>query len=304
VIEGGDTELDKSVIERITDPLMHMVRNSIDHGIESPAIRTEAGKEPRAILKMRAYHESGAIAIEISDDGAGLNRQKIQAKAASKGLIKPNQELSDSEINNLIFEAGFSTAEQLSNVSGRGVGMDVVKRNIEELNGQIAVESITGKGCKFTIKLPLTMAIIDGFHVNVGDSSYIIPLGMVDECIELNEELRSVENKGNFINLRGDVLPFVRLSELFGREDLRKKRHSNDKSHRDNIVVVRCGEEKTGLVVDELLGERQAVIKPLGKLFQNLNFISGATILGGGNVAMILDIPQLVNRVTSRSIMH
>lgn len=290
-IEGGETELDKTVVEKISDPLMHMVRNAIDHGIESPEERLEKGKSKRAQLSLRAFHESGSVVIEICDDGRGLDREKILEKAMQKGLLQNNTTLSDSDVFRLIFEPGFSTAQQVSNVSGRGVGMDVVRRNIDDLRGQVEVDSKPGVGSKFTIRLPLTLAIIDGFHVNVGNTSFIIPLGMVDECIELDNKLPIENRGGNYLNLRGDVLPYVYLGEMFG--DSRDKKNGN-KKYRDNIVVVQCGGIKTGLVVDELLGEQQAVIKPLGKVFQNLKYISGATILGGGDVGMIIDVPQLV----------
>lgn len=290
-IDGGETELDKTVVEKISDPLMHMVRNAIDHGIEPPEERQALGKSKIAQLSLRAFHESGSVVIEISDDGRGLDREKILEKAMQKDLLQSNTPLSDSDVFRLIFEPGFSTAQQVSNVSGRGVGMDVVKRNIDDLRGQVDVDSESGVGSKFTIRLPLTLAIIDGFHVNVGNTSFIIPLGMVDECIELDNQLPIENRGGNYLNLRGDVLPYVYLGEMFG--DSRDKKNGN-KKYRDNIVVVQCGGIKTGLVVDELLGEQQAVIKPLGKVFQNLKYISGATILGGGDVAMIIDVPQLV----------
>lgn len=294
VIEGGETELDKTVIEKISDPLLHMVRNAIDHGIELPEDRLKLGKQETATLRLKAYHESGSIAIEISDDGRGLNKQKILAKAEQQGLLKLNQPLSEQEIYRLIFEPGFSTAEKVSAVSGRGVGMDVVRRNIEDLRGQINVESLAGKGSKFTIRLPLTLAIIDGFHVNVSGNSYIIPLGVVDECIELSTQLYDAANGSNYINLRGEVLPYVRMSKVFSEAD-GSKDHFRQNSHRENIVVVNSAGQKAGLVVDELLGEQQAVIKPLGKIFEHLTCISGATILGGGDIAMILDVPQLLN---------
>ena len=294
-IKGGETELDKAVVERISDPLMHMVRNAIDHGIESPEKRLEVGKTEQATLHLRAFHESGSVVIEISDDGRGLDRDKILEKALQKEIVRPNAVLSDAEVYRLIFEAGFSTAESVSNVSGRGVGMDVVRRNINELRGQVSVDSAAGRGSKFTIRLPLTLAIIEGFQVNVGAASYIIPLNMVDECIELTSKLRESNHGDNYVNLRGEALPYIRLSDLFGQSARDRELSANYK--RDNIVVVQCGNKKTGLVVDELLGEQQAVIKPLGKIFQHLKCISGATILGGGDVAMIIDVPQLVSAV-------
>jgi len=293
---GADTELDKRVVEMIHDPLMHMIRNAIDHGIEAPEQRVALGKPESASLILKAHHESGSIVIEISDDGAGLNSEKIIQKAISKGLVAEANDMSESEINYLIFHPGFSTAETLSSVSGRGVGMDVVKKNIENLRGQVEVASKPGKGCKFTITLPLTLAIIDGFQVNVGGSIYIIPVGMIDECIELNDQIKDKNSQSNFVNLRGEVLPFVRLGDIFddGRE-------GNVTNKRDNIVVVHCGDQRAGFVVDDLLGEQQAVIKPLGKVFKNLKYFSGATILGGGQIAMILDVPQLLSYVKKAS---
>jgi two-component system chemotaxis sensor kinase CheA len=290
-ISGADTELDKTLVEKISDPLMHLVRNSMDHGIESTEERIEAGKPENGTVNLSAFHESGNVVIEISDDGRGLSREKIFNKALEKGLIHEGQSLTNGEVYRLIFEPGFSTADSVTNLSGRGVGMDVVRRNIEALRGQVELESEPGKGTKMSIKLPLTLAIIDGFQVRVGDTQYIVPLDMVEECIELNEETSSTSNGGeNYINLRDEILPFVYLNEYFGTD---KDEHG---VNRDNVVVVQFGGKKAGFVVDELLGEHQTVIKPLGKIFQNLQGISGATILGSGEVAMIIDIPELIQR--------
>jgi len=290
-ISGAETELDKTLIEKIGDPLMHLVRNAIDHGIESPEKRIEAGKPAKGTVNLNAVHDSGSIVIQISDDGGGLSKEKILAKALEKGLIQENHQLSDSEIYRLIFEAGFSTAESISNLSGRGVGMDVVRRNIESLRGYVEIDSEEGKGTTISIRLPLTLAIIDGFQVRVGDAQYIVPLDMVEECIELNDSLRGKDKNANYVDLRGEILPFMRLSDMFG---LTGKVEDN---HRDNIIVVQFAGKKAGFVVDELLGEHQTVIKPLGKVFQNLKGISGATILGSGEVAMIIDIPEMIKRV-------
>lgn len=293
-ISGGETELDKTVVEKIGDPLMHLVRNSMDHGIETPAVREENGKPGKGTLSLNAYHDSGSIVIEIEDDGAGLNIERIMNKAIENGILTEGQQLSEQEAYRLIFEAGFSTAEKVTSVSGRGVGMDVVRRNIEALRGQIDVTSEAGYGTKFTIRLPLTLAIIDGFQVHVGQSSYVIPLDLVDECIELSGEMHEADEGGNYINLRGEVLPYVRLSDMFG-----ENREGTQK--RDNIVVVQFAGQKAGLVVDELLGEHQTVIKPLSKIFQNVKGLSGATILGSGEVAMIIDVPALVQQVSSNN---
>jgi len=291
IISGADTELDKTLVEKIGDPLMHLVRNSIDHGIESPEVRESRGKPSQGTVNLDAFHESGSVVIQIRDDGGGLSKQKVLDKAIEKGLVQENHQLTDAEIYRLIFEAGFSTADKVSNLSGRGVGMDVVRRNIEALRGHVEIESEEGKGTTISIRLPLTLAIIDGFQVRVGDSQYIIPLDMVEECIELNDSLRGKDEQANYINLRGEILPFMRLSESFGILD------DEENNQRDNIVVVQFAGTKAGFVVDELLGENQTVIKPLGKIFKNLKGISGATILGSGEVAMIIDIPEMVNKV-------
>lgn len=292
-ISGGDTELDKTVVEKISDPLMHLIRNSLDHGIEKPDVRAANGKSETAVIKLEAYHDSGSIVIEISDDGAGLNPEVLVAKAIENEVILPNQQLTPGEINRLIFAPGFSTAEKVTSISGRGVGMDVVNKNIDALRGQIAVESEHGSGTSFTIRLPLTLAIIDGFQVRIGKTSYVIPLDVVDECIELDDQ-NAQSGKGEYIDLRGEVMPYLYLTEVFG-EDL----DIGHEKSRNNIVVVQCAGNKTGLVVDELLGEYQTVIKPLGQVFQNLKGISGATILGSGEVAMIIDVPALVGRASS-----
>jgi len=292
IITGGETELDKNLIEKIGDPLMHLVRNAIDHGIESTEKRMAAGKPAKGTIRLNAYHDSGSIMIEISDDGAGLNRDRILQKAKERGLIPKGVTPSDQEIYSLIFEAGFSTAEVVTNLSGRGVGMDVVRRNITSLRGTVHLESEPGIGTTVRIRLPLTLAIIDGFRVGVGRSSYVVPLDMVLECIELSEAERQATNERNYLNLRGEVLPYVLLREHFEIED--------DGARRENVVVVQCAGQKAGLVVDELMGEFQTVIKPLGKIFSNLRGINGSTILGSGEVALILDVPLLVKMAISR----
>jgi two-component system chemotaxis sensor kinase CheA len=291
-ISGGDTELDKTVVEKISDPLMHLIRNSMDHGIEQPNVRVNNGKTELAVIKLEAYHDSGSIVIVIKDDGAGLNPGTIITKAIENGLISDKQQLTLPEIHRLIFAPGFSTAKEVTNISGRGVGMDVVNKNIDALRGQISVKSELGVGTSFTIRLPLTLAIIDGFQVQVGNSSYVIPLDLVEECIELDEQQAK---KGEYVDLRGEVMPYLHLSEIFSDGDNLNK-NKDKKGQRNNIVVVKYSSQKVGLVVDELLGEHQTVIKPLGKIFQNLKGISGATILGSGEVAMIIDVPTLFAR--------
>lgn len=286
-IAGGETELDKSVIEKIGDPLMHLVRNAIDHGIEPIEIRQKRNKPPKGKVSLNAYHDSGNIVIEVKDDGGGLNREKILKKARSQNIIKANEELSDQDILHLIFEPGFSTAEKVSNLSGRGVGMDVVRSNIEKLRGTVELDSKEGIGTTVRIRLPLTLAIIDGFLVSVGQTVIVIPLDLVLECIELKEMYRHTE-QGEYINLRGEILPYLRLRDVF--------QVKGTPPRRENIVVVHYSGQKIGLVVDELMGEYQTVIKPLGKLFKHLRGISGSTILGTGEVALILDVQALVQR--------
>jgi two-component system chemotaxis sensor kinase CheA len=289
-IHGAETELDKSIVEKLSDPLMHIVRNAIDHGIEPVAVRQARGKAAAGTLVLSAAHESGSIVIEVGDDGGGLNRKKILAKAIERGLVAPDAVLSDQEICNLVFEPGFSTADAISDLSGRGVGMDVVRRNIDELRGSIEVETDEGLGTTLRIRLPLTLAIIDGFRVGIGETSYVVPQDMVIECLDLAPFLESSES--HLINLRGEVLPFLRLREIFRIEGALPQR--------ERVVVVQYGETRAGLVVDHLLGEFQTVIKPLGQLFQNLRGIGGSTILGSGEVALILDVPQLVQLATER----
>ncbi|MDO4237505.1 chemotaxis protein CheA [Pseudomonas sp.] len=288
-ISGADTELDKTVVEKIGDPLMHLLRNAMDHGIESAEARQAAGKATKGHLSLNAYHDSGSIVIEIADDGAGLNRERILQKAQERGLVASGAVLTDQEIYNLIFEAGFSTAEAVTNLSGRGVGMDVVKRNITLLRGTVDLDSRPGEGTVVRIRLPLTLAIINGFLVGIDQSTYVIPLDMVQECIELDERQRQSSRDDGYLDLRGEVLPLVDLREHFS--------HEGPAARRQNVVVVRYAEHKAGLVVDDLLGEFQTVIKPLGKLFGALRGISGSTILGSGAVALILDVPALLNQL-------
>ncbi len=286
-ISGGDTELDKILVDKIGDPLTHLVRNAIDHGIELPAVRLQNGKLAAGRLDLRAYHESGVIVIEVADDGAGLNRERIVAKAIQKELIAPDAELTDAQVWDLIFEPGFSTAEQVSNLSGRGVGMDVVRRNIESLRGSVDIENQSGHGAMFRIRLPLTLAIIDGFLMSVSDSHYVVPLDAVIECVQLIPDVK------NYVSLRGEVLPLLRLRQHFRLEkrDLR----------RENVVVVQAGGRKMGLVVDQLKGELQAVVKPLGPLIEGLPGITGSAVLGTGEVALMLDIQALIAQASSQA---
>jgi len=287
-VSGEDAELDKTVVERIADPLTHLVRNAMDHGIESAELRAERGKPARGTVRLNAYHDSGAIVIEVGDDGGGLQRDRILAKAIERGLVEPGRNLSDGEIYAMIFEPGFSTAAAVTNLSGRGVGMDVVKRNIAELRGSVSVASEAGQGTTVTVRLPLTLAIINGFQVTVGKSVFVVPLDMIDECVEF-----SSEPGHDYTNLRGEVLPFMRVRELFAL--------GGAPEGRENIVVVRHAGRKVGLVVDSLLGEFQTVIKPLGRLFSQIRGISGSSISGNGEVVLILDVPVLMERAAAQA---
>jgi two-component system chemotaxis sensor kinase CheA len=288
VVSGEDTELDKTVIEKINDPLTHLVRNAIDHGIEPSAVRAQRGKPQTGRISLNAYHDSGSIVIEVSDDGGGLNRERILAKAVERGLIEPGKLLSDNEIFSLIFEPGFSTAEKVTNLSGRGVGMDVVKRNITALRGDIDIRSEEGRGTTVAVRLPLTLAIIHGFQVAVGKSVFVLPLEMVDECIEF-----APEPGHDYANVRGQALPFVRLRDLFSLH--------GSPSGRESIVIVRHAGMRAGIVVDTLLGECQTVIKPLAKVFKGLKCVSGSSILGNGDVALILDVALLLQQVLDKA---
>ena len=283
VVNGADTELDKTVVERIADPLTHLVRNAIDHGIEPAEVRVAGGKAARGTVTLNAYHDSGCIVIEVSDDGGGLKRERILEKAIERGLVDANAGLSDSEIYNLVFEPGFSTAEQVTSLSGRGVGMDVVKRNITALRGTVDIDSTAGEGTVVRVRLPLTLAIIDGFLVSLGQSMFIIPLDMIEECVEF-----AAEPGQDYANLRGEVLPFVRLRDVF--------RSGGTPPRRESIVVVNYAGQKAGLLVDTLLGEFQTVIKPMNRIFSHIKCISGSSILGSGEVALILDVPALLQQ--------
>ena len=288
VVSGEDAELDKTVVEQIADPLTHLVRNAIDHGIESAEVRAERGKPQGGTITLNAFHDSGSIVIEVSDDGGGLKRDKILAKAQERGLVEPGRTLSENEIFSLIFEPGFSTADAVTNLSGRGVGMDVVKRNITALRGTVNIRSTEGVGTTISVRLPLTLAIINGFQVAVGNSIFVLPLESVEECIEF-----STAAGHHFTSLRGGVLPYINLREMFST--------SASVARRQSIVVINHAGQRAGLVVDGLLGEFQTVIKPLGKMFRHVECVSGSSILGTGDVALILDVPALVQLAIARS---
>jgi len=265
---------------------MHLVRNSMDHGLESPGERSASGKPVRGQLCLQAYQEAGSVVLEVSDDGRGLDRRRILAKAIERGLVAPEAVLDDAQVHTLLFEPGFSTAEQITDLSGRGVGMDVVRRQVEALRGQIHLSSTTGQGTTVQIRLPLTLAIIDGFLTRVGSVSYVLPLDIVAECIETPSGLQAGSGRDSgCVDLRGQVLPFLDLRSCFG--------HGGERPARQSLVVVRCSTGRVGLLVDRLLGEHQTVIKPLGPLFRHLPCLAGSTILGNGEVALILDVPAL-----------
>jgi len=293
---GAQTEIDKTVMEKIGDPLMHLVRNALDHGIEPPVRRMEAGKPETGCLHLHAYHQGGAIVIEVSDDGAGLNRDKILRKAREQGLVGEDETPPDEQVYDLIFQAGFSTAETISEISGRGVGMDVVRRNIKNLSGTIDVFSAGGSGTTFTIRLPLTLAILDGQLVRVGRETYIVPLVAIVESVQIDTTLmHTVAGQSTLYKLRDDYIPIVRLGDLFcvqqdGGADTEKL-----------LIVVESAGQKIGLIVDALLGQQQVVIKSLETNFRRIEGVSGATILGDGTVALILDSAGLLRLAQYRA---
>ena len=293
---GEETEVDKTFIEKLNDPLVHLIRNSMDHGLETPDQREDAGKPPEGRLRLSAQQEGGEVLITVADDGRGLDTDKIWARALERGLVTEEQELPPRMLKQLIFEPGFSTAAAVSNVSGRGVGMDAVKRTIEDLRGSIDLESEPGEGTAIRMRLPLTLAIIEGFHVNVGGGAFVLPLDVVEECVELTAaDDRSCEGR-SLIALRDQYVPFARLHDLFGfdLQELPNRR----------MVIIRVGEERVGLVVDEIIGQRQTVIKPLSILHRAIPGLSGATILGDGRVALIIDVAAIVAMARDASVMH
>jgi two-component system chemotaxis sensor kinase CheA len=284
--EGETTELDKTIIERLADPLIHVIRNAADHGLETPEQRQAAGKPAAGKLTLSARHSGAEVVITVSDDGRGIDRERVRAKAEQNGLIAPGAALTDAELLQLIFAPGFSTAATVTNLSGRGVGMDVVKRTIESLRGAIDISSIPGQGSEVSLRIPLTLAIIEGLLVRVGAGRYVIPLGAVEECVELSHE-QDVRSSGrSLISLRDEFVPFLRLRELF--------RTTAEAGPHQKVVVVSTGEARVGLVVDQIIGDHQTVIKSLSKLHADVETFSGATILGDGGVALILDVPHLV----------
>jgi two-component system chemotaxis sensor kinase CheA len=285
-IEGADTELDKTVIDQLNDPLVHLIRNSMDHGIETREARLAAGKPATARIQLEALHSGANVLIRVSDDGRGLDSEAIRARAVRQGLVDSMATLSESELFSLILRPGFSTSEKITGVSGRGVGMDVVWRNVEALHGSIEINSRPGLGVTVTLRLPLTLAIIDGLLVRVGRSHFVLPLANSLECVELTAgDVRAAHGK-HIANVRGEFIPYIRLSEYFRMETARPER--------EQIMVVETEHGRYGFVVDQVLGDHQTVIKNLGKLYRNVQAVSGATILGNGTVALILDPHRLV----------
>ncbi len=290
VTEGEDTELDRTIVDEISDPLVHMIRNSVDHGIERPELRVQRGKPATGTVSLRAFHQGGNIVIEIWDDGNGLDRDRILAKGVERGLVKPGETLLDSQIFNLILEPGFSTAEKVTDLSGRGVGMDVVRRNIEKLRGKLEIRSVAGQGTTFSIHLPLTLAIIDGLVVGVGSHRYIVPTLLVRESFRPTAQMIStVHGRGEMIQVRGRLCPLLRLYAYLGLEPV------STLAHESIVLVVEAGNETRCVLVDKLIGKQEVVIKSLGETFRSNRCVAGAAILGDGGVGLILDPQTLVN---------
>jgi two-component system chemotaxis sensor kinase CheA len=288
VTSGEDTELDRTIVDKITDPLIHMMRNSVDHGVETAEERKAKGKSGTGHIYLRAYHQAGSIIIEITDDGRGLNRDKILKKAIEKGLVAKGQDLSDDEIYKMIFMAGFSTADKITDVSGRGVGMDVVRKNIESIGGKIDIRTQLDQGTTFLIRLPLTLAIIDGQIVTLGSQRYIIPINSVVHSIRPTaDQISTVQNRAQMVKIRDMLMPLVPLHKLFHVADARQNPTEG------LLVVVEEGNRKCCLQVDDLLGQQQVVIKSISGL-GNIKGVSGGAVMGDGRVSLILDIPGLI----------
>jgi two-component system, chemotaxis family, sensor kinase CheA len=286
VLSGEETELDKTLIERLADPLIHLIRNSVDHGVEPPAQREAAGKPRQGRIALSARHLGHEVLISITDDGGGLDRARIQQRAEEQGLSAPGAKLTDTELFQLIMQPGFSTAHEVTSVSGRGVGMDVVRRAIDALRGNIDVASQPGLGTEITLRLPLTLAIIDGLLVRVGDGRYVIPLSAIEECVELSGADDTRSRGHTFLNVRDSLVPFLRLREVFATR--------TEPDQFQKVVIVSAGDQRVGLVVDQVIGDHQTVIKSLSKLHADVAAFSGATILGDGTVALILEVAHLV----------
>jgi len=287
-VVGGDVEVDTTVLEQLKDPLLHLVRNAVDHGLEKPALRESQGKNACGLIRLTAAHSGGNIVVKLEDDGAGFDRARILDKAKRLGLLSGQEEIRDQDLYDLVFQAGFSTADAVTDLSGRGVGLDVVRRNLDILRGTVEISSAAGKGTTITMRLPLTLAIIEGFSVRVGTETFVVPLEHVTECTELPAEQRTSEASG-ILSLRGTALPYVRLRRAFGL--------LGEAPKRENIVVVKMNEFHAGIAVDELLGGMQTVVKPLGRAFRGVRGIAGSTVLGDGRVGLIIDVPSLLRGV-------
>ena len=286
VTEGEETELDKTVIEQLTDPLVHLIRNSVDHGIELPEIRLAAGKAPRGTIRLAAAHSGDSVLLTFSDDGAGIDRESLRAKGLEKGLIASGSELPDRELLNLIFTPGFSTSAKITNISGRGVGMDVVKKGVDALGGTIGITSRGGEGTTMTVRIPLTLAIVESLLVRIGTDHFVLPLSLVEECIELTRQDVVRAHGRQLVNVRGAIIPYIPLRKRFGIGGARPEI--------EQIVIAEVDGKRVGFVVDHVIGEHQTVIKSIGRMFRDVQDVSGATILGDGTVALILDVQQLV----------
>nr|WP_255652194.1 chemotaxis protein CheA [Corallococcus sp. AS-1-12] len=286
-LEGEDATLDTAVLDALRDPLLHLLRNALDHGLETPDERRAAGKDPRGRLRLKAWHDAGSVVVELSDDGRGIQRERVRERARQRGLVAAPERLRDDELLRLIFEPGFSTATEVTELSGRGVGMDVVRRDIEALRGTVSIQSQEGQGTTLTLRLPLTLAVIQGFAMGVGDQVYVVPIEGVQECMEVPAHERTEEASG-VLSLRGQPLPYLRLRQVFSL--------GGSTPARENVVVLKHPDGVIGLAVDELQGDGQRVIRPLGRLFQGIPGISGSTILGDGRVGLLLDTPALVRR--------
>jgi two-component system chemotaxis sensor kinase CheA len=286
---GADVEVDTTVLEQLKDPLLHLIRNAVDHGLEKPALRESQGKNQSGVIKLSAAHSAGNIIVKLQDDGAGFNRSKILEKAKRMGILSEKDVVRDQEIYELVFHAGFSTADSVTDLSGRGVGLDVVRRNIDALRGMVEITSEEGKGTSITLRLPLTLTIIEGFSVAVGNETFVVPLEYVTECIEMPAGRRSSDASG-ILNLRGKALPYMRLRDVF--------HIPGDAPKKENVVVVKLNELHAGIAVDRLLGGVQTVVKPLGRALGGVSGVAGSTVLGDGRVGLIVDVPSLLRGVT------
>jgi two-component system chemotaxis sensor kinase CheA len=292
--DGEETEIDKGMLELLGDPLTHLIRNAADHGIESPEVRQATGKPAEGQISLNAFHRSGRIVIEISDDGAGIDTERVRQKAIERGLIGADAQMNEEQLRNLLFEPGFSTRDEVSDLSGRGVGMDVVLRNVQQLNGSVALTSEKGHGATATIELPLTLAILEGLLVRVGDRTLVLPLLSVIETVPLrNEQIVRVAQQGEVVVIRGLSVPLLRLSRFLGLVQAAESAANQNQHDRRLAVIVQAGSRKVGLVVDELLGQQQVVVKSLERNLRRIDGLMGATILGDGCVAPIVDVTSI-----------